>query len=137
MNTVTVKVDLPDGWELACDHMRNVKCGEYWIDTFGELVGPSNFDETDPSNYDATWPRVIVRKAWQWPEWLTCAAVVRTKGGDVWACSTVPHIDECMTSGWSDTGAVLLLSGQFVNLDYPDGPWRDSRRLNPNRKDEA
>ena len=124
MTTVSVKVEIPDGWELACDHVRPVKPGEFWINYAGAVVGPCE----EALNCS----RVIVRNAWQWPEWLTCAAVVRTKGGDVWACSTVPHIDECITSGWSNTGTVLVLQGRFVNINLPDVPWQESLRVNPN-----
>jgi hypothetical protein len=130
MTTVTVKVDLPDGWELACDHMRSLNYRETGLTGQNELI---IWTLHVPSNDKY----VIVRKSWQWPEWLTCAAVVRTKQGEVWACATVPWPDECMASGWCNTGTALPLSDKFVHLDYPEGPWRDSRRLNPNRKDEA
>jgi hypothetical protein len=130
MPIVTVKVEIPDGWELACDHMRSLNYRETGLTGQNELI---IWTLHVPSNDKY----VIVRKSWQWPEWLTCAAVVRTKSGDVWACAQVPKPNQHEPSGWENTGSVLSLSGTFVKLDYPDGPWRDSRRLNPNRKDEA
>jgi hypothetical protein len=124
MKTVSVKLEIPDGWELVCDHMRPVKPGEFWINYAGAVTGPCCEGLKDS--------RVIVRKAWQWPEWLACAAVVRTKVGHVWLCAKVPNRDEKFDSGWDNTGVILYGSGRWVLLDYPDGPWQESLRINPN-----
>ena len=39
MPEVTVKVTIPHGYELACDHVRPVECGESSLDFTGDGQG--------------------------------------------------------------------------------------------------
>ena len=54
---VQVTVNIPEGYELACDEVRAPKKGEYYQNVFGELVCA----ESDHARYDV----VVLKKAWQ------------------------------------------------------------------------
>ena len=126
---VSVKLEIPDGWELACDKMRPRKKGEQCLGNTGQVLAPALRDDDPSQTYN-----VILRPAWQWPEWLTAAAVVVTRDGQFWACSNVPCVSTEMGSGWENTGNTILLNGLFVALEPPQCTWRESLRVNPNRK---
>ena len=60
---VSVLVEIPDGWELACDEMRQAQPGEFHL-----WCGKPLRNDSGGTTHQ---PYVIVRKAWQWPEWCT------------------------------------------------------------------
>lgn len=128
MNVVSVKVEIPDGWDLACERMRQANFREFIL----EHGVVKRWTSRDESQRDY----VIVSMAWVWPSWLKAAAVVRTKTGGLLGCEKVPKRDTFLHAGWANTGNTMNLtpaSAKFACLhDYPNGPWEDSFRVNPN-----
>ena len=125
----TVQVEIPDGWELACDEIREPRQGEHYMSPSGVILCASD-------DYRFGERRVIVRESWQWPEWLNAAAVCKTKWNVWWACERIPTPSECPPDGWEGVGATMAL-GDLVKFEPPPcDDWRDSLRVNPNREGE-
>lgn len=59
---LTIKVELPDGWELTGE-VRQVQFDELYYDWYGRVL---RWEHTRPSLH--TYP--IVRKRWQVPDWV-------------------------------------------------------------------
>ena len=75
-----------------------------------------------------------IRCAWQWPEWLNAAAIVKTRW-TVWlACERIPTTSECFPNGWEKVGATMALGDLVKFKPPPCDDWRDSLRVNPNRE---
>jgi len=74
-----------------------------------------------------------IRCSWQWPEWLTAAAIVKTRYGDWLGCERVPTLDDYQ---WTNTGMTLVLN-PLTSFEPPRcDDWLDSLRVNPNREGE-
>ena len=63
---VSVLVEIPEGWELACDEMRPLVKGEWFLSEAGDA---RQSKVNTVNNY------IIVRKAWTWPEWCTAEEI--------------------------------------------------------------
>jgi len=68
---------------------------------------------------------------WQWPEWLECAAIARDGCGAWYGYDQVPELITC-DSVWASCGELFPLSGVVDTSGFPQGPWNESLRLNPN-----
>lgn len=120
---VQVTVDIPDGYELACEEMRAPKQGELFFYAGGVSVATFAFDESST--------RIIVRPAWQWPVCLLCDWAGRDKYGTAMLGFGDPIPTE---SGWRSERYQRIHEPYFaINLP-PCTDWRQSLRLNPNRK---
>ena len=124
---VQVNVEIPDGWELACDEMRAPLDGEHYMN----LRNGVNKAFCVTSDYG---PRIIVRKAWEWPPWLRAAAIVIDQRSRQWkACHKVPHLDEGLNEGWDGFGHWATITKDMFDFTPPPCfDWRESCRLNPN-----
>ncbi len=125
MTKVRVKVEIPDGYELACQWMRAAKIGEWYVDD------PWSVTECGIVSVEN---RVIVRLAWQWPEWLKAPWIAMDKNGKYYGYSSEPSIvgNGNMWLCEADTAADL----QSWALDWTPPPcddWTESKRENPNR----
>ena len=73
---------------------------------------------------------VIVRKSWQWPEWLTAEWIAMDKDGDWMAFSCLPKKSG---SWWAsdDIIAITLSGGKLAFTPPPCTDWTQSLRRNP------
>lgn len=128
MPVVSVKVTIPEGYELAFDAMRPPREGELFVNSNGS-VDMAGYDHVGIGN-------VILRHAFKWPSWLKAAAIAKDRGGEWYAYSDVPELDGSMWS--SDDGDEVSLDGwlDWIQLVLPDVPWEESLRINPNYKAE-
>ena len=122
---VQVTVDIPEGYELADVEMREPTEGEYFV-AHNHLVQQVR----DAIAYG---PRVIVRPAWKWPEFLgkDVACVWLCHSGVWWASEDIPkqHGDY-----WLDHGRASRLD--LMNWTPPPCiDWRTSLRVDPNRRE--
>lgn len=73
---------------------------------------------------------------WQWPEWLTCVAISRDGDGEWYGWDGVPiNVDD--RGVWTasvEVSEVSLLTGFVDTSGFPDVPWNESLRVNPNYK---
>lgn len=120
---VEIDVDLGpwfDGWELVA--YRGVKAGEHVI--FGDKI------EVWPC--DSTHPLPIVRKKWQWPEWLKAEWIAMDKNGKWFAHECEPY--ETFRD-WNNKGAIYTLSTSLLAFTPPPcDDWRQSKRRKPHAK---
>lgn len=126
MPTVSVKVEIPEGYELACDTLRIVSRGEEFVQPDGEL---GRWIYGDVSGC----PYLIVRPAWQWPEWLKCRYIVYTIRGKWLATNFLPRLHN---SAWHADGVFVELSPAILDFTTPPcDDFRESLRENPNWKE--
>ena len=122
---VSVKIEIPAGWELACEHMRCPEPGDWWLDEFGcpHDCRPAQVRK-----------RVIVRPAWVWQKWLKADWLCMASSGRWFASSgRAPKIIENHGGWWLASGCVLVSGGEFDFTPPPCDDWRMSLRRNPNR----
>ena len=122
---VTVKVELPEGYELASDRLRRVIFGDWYV-TEGKVC---KWCEQRMSSREY----VIVRPVWQWPPWLKAAAIVKNAYGEWKACRTVPELCLSAGSGWDEYGTWVTLYPELFDFTPPPcDDWHNSLRVNPN-----
>lgn len=123
MSEAFVKVQIPDGWELACDEMRPPKQGEFY------LIARDEVQCRAAGELHLAIPRVIVRRKWEWPAWLKAEWLFQTNTQKWLATSVMPVLCD---SYW-------YLAGEYFTLDMdaldftppPCDDWRLSLRRNP------
>lgn len=126
MPRTQIEIDIPDGYELACDHMRHPKAGDWFLDSTDLSVVQSPCDRVGL--------RVIVRPAWQWPAWLKCDWVAQNKDGRIAIGTGQPEILERIWGAVPD-GEVDYVDAKCIAINLPPcTDWRQSLRLNPNRE---
>lgn len=120
---IETEVDIPDGYEFL----------RYGVPADGEsFIGANGGGVLRSAGY-CTYPRFIIREAWQWPPWLTADYIARAKverwyaftkrptiGVDVWY---IAHGDVC-----------CLSSGMFDFNPPPCDDWTKSLRVRPGVK---
>ena len=115
-------IDIPDGWEFV--KLKELMHGDTYLSMTGE-VGIA--DRSDEYNKHV---RVILRPAWQWPEWLTAECVAMDSGGVWFSYQYEPRKTH---TGW-------VLGGDFHRLVLtaftppPCDDWTKSLRKNPRSK---
>jgi hypothetical protein len=124
---VELSIDVPDQYEFS--RLLNK-------DTVGDFRYPALavdeiILETISFRGEPYW--VVVRKAWQWPKWLTANYIAMDKNGEWCAYLTEPYIEE--TYWWVDDGVYRELGGGFTTFSSPPcNNWQESLRKNPNHK---
>ena len=126
MTICSVKVEIPDGWELADESMRSPKFHEHYISAISGnvLVSRAAADR----------PRVIVRRDWEGPLWRLARWIAMDKAGS-W--QAFPNIMPTIPVGtfWSaiDMARPSFLAPDCLAFDPPPcANWRNSLRENPN-----
>ena len=104
-------IDIPDGWEFV----------EAW-------VARDIFKKGDISI------SVIVRPAWQWPEWLTAGWIAMDESCEWYAFEYEPDCEDAAV--WdSYNGSRIKLSGPLLPFIPPAcDDWTKSLRKNPRSK---
>ena len=122
-----VEVDIPVGYELACDSMRRPVRGELFL-TLDGLVSQCTGTAINYLTYC-----IILRKKWEWPKWLKAKYIFYEEGWKCWVASNA--IPLMGSYGWemSKIGHSKL-STSFLDFVEPERPqdWRDSLMENPN-----
>ena len=120
------KVELPD--EIAAE----------WAPTgeFRRPRGEEMFLSSDGMvfrfyNCPADSPRLILRRKFVWPEWLTCRWIARDMDDQWWGY--VGEKPDVLEDYWSANGLACELSGTVDTSTFPDVPWQESLRENPRR----
>lgn len=123
MATVSVKVNIPDGWELACETMRQVRKYEWYLDNYEVKQWTYGFPIVDL--------RVILRQAWQWPAWLRpeIVSIAMNKNSRWWGYSDVCQCDE--VGEWRTESQPWRLDPLNLSMLPHVDDWRQSRRIKP------
>lgn len=128
---VLVEVKIPEGYELAYKEMRHPQVGESYLST--TISG----QDVKICNEDAILGhRVIVKKKWQWPEWLTCNYIAMDLNGD-WYGYTNKPILSLEDKMWSNNTNLArnISSYNFINFNWPTVvDWTQSLMENPHKK---
>lgn len=121
-----VEVEIPDGWELACERMRPPTPGEYfWMPHFSRP-----WEAGLPKHH--TQPKIIVHQKWTWPSWLQANYIACNRGGYWWASMQEPQLDHTDCWVWSGREEIFCLSNGHVDFTPPPcTDWRQSKRKNP------
>ena len=77
-------------------------------------------------------PRLIVRRRWQWPEWLTAEWYCEWQNGSQYVSVYEPLLVSGR-SDWLGNGTMKCLDG-VVDIPKIGGDWRQSKRRNPRSK---
>jgi hypothetical protein len=117
----TVKVEIPDGWELACDELRLPKAGEYYLTK--DLVMQAHYD------FFSCQKCVIVRRVepWKQPDFLKPGWIAMDESGEWYWYTKEPF---CSPDGnqWFSGNSVILMSE--VNWTPPQcSDWKQSKRI--------
>jgi hypothetical protein len=138
MQKVSVLVEIPDGFELACAEERFPVPGE-WAVRFDETNGDANYAELVPVDLQEEdikyvyGKSIIVRPVWQWPEWLTCRWVWKGPSGYWRGSDSKPQVNGGIIGSdyyWAVNGVVLPL--ELTAFDPPPcDDWTKSLRQNP------
>ena len=75
--------------------------------------------------------RLIVRRRWQWPEWLTAEWYFESAVGRQFVANNEPHIGE---RSWRWWGAYVSFDKEWISIPKIGGDWRQSKRRNPRAK---
>lgn len=122
----TLELEVPEGWELTGEY-RAPKPGDYFINSRGRVF--------DYCSTQLTTPKPIVRRVWQWPEWLKAGWTAMDKNGIWWAYTEKPRVSG---NGWTSPGIGIyeVINSQLLDFTPPpcDG-WRQSLRKNPHLGD--
>jgi len=123
-----VEVEIPEGWEIACNQIRAPKYGEWFIDPSGihNILRAS-------SDYHINCKYVIVRQVFRWPEWLTANYIAMDESGIWYGYAKKPSK---IASSWlpqQSTPYVRLTPNTLTNFVPPEcSDWAQSLRRNPN-----
>lgn len=136
MAEALVKVQIPDGWELACDEMRVPYDGEFCILGKPQPGMPSGavMEVAESGGF----PRVIVRRKWEWPAWLKAKWLFCDGYGHWFAvcCGNRPVYDKARDAwvcNFGYSGPVLDLQCGCIDFTPPQcDDWKTSLRRNPN-----
>ena len=114
---------LSDEWEpVAFRHPCHK--GDAWVDTFGDV---------ERIDKGICGPRLIVRRRWHWPEWLTAEWIAMDFTGKWYGYANEPEIMGNGVMAWWGNGGVCNLS--FTTFTPPPcTDWTQSKRRNPNSK---
>ena len=78
-----------------------------------------------------TAPRLIVRRRWIWPEWLTAEWYCEGRDGKQYTSTFEPlQCSGIDASGWLGNGTMRDVTG-IIALQRIGGDWRQSKRRNP------
>jgi len=122
MTTISVKVDIPDGWELADEKMRPAKRGEFYYS--GLKVEEWNIPDECYHNV------AILRKKWVWPKWLKVGYIAMNKDGVWLGYQCLPYLNQ---THWISNGNIVNLNRCLLDFDPPPcDDWKTSLRENPN-----
>ena len=128
MPKASICIDIPDGWELACETLRKPLRGEHvaqWIDLDGS---PTILAVNSTALFGLS---VIVRKTWKWPEWLTARWVFQWPSGEWHATNARPTLGNTYWYFCDSNATTSSLS--MTTLEPPAcDDWRRSLRENPN-----
>lgn len=121
MPRVPVLVNIPEGYELACEeiYLQEIQVTPA-TDNRTHVVGMPSY--------------LILRPAWQWPPWLTAPWIAMDKGGSWYAYEAEPK-KEGISCWHGDRDFALLSSHMFAFTPPPCTDWRLSKRKNPNLKE--
>ena len=111
---------LADEWEPVA--FRSVAKNEFWLSPCGKEVRGSSYADA------ANGPRLIVRRRWHWPEWLTAEWIAMDERGVWFAYLNEPSHG---VNSWCG-GQCVGLSLGLLKFDAPTcTDWRQSKRRNP------
>ena len=114
MKTETIKVQIPDGWELVTEEVAEIKHWSYFIKNNGELIG-------------VVYPRIELRKVEEWkqPDFLKPGWIAMDANGKwCWYGDEPSH----HSNAWNvDDGGILYL-GQINWTPPACDDWRKSKR---------
>ena len=125
---ITIEVDIPDGYE-ATGEFRCPNVGEYWI--YDHCLPACGLGFVLPHS-----PRLILRKTWQWPEWLKAPWIAMDKNGEWYAYKEQPDLMDCFVT-WQSSGpsSLVLIDCLLFDFTPPEcTDWKQSLRKNPNAK---
>ena len=78
---------------------------------------------------DSVCSHLVVRRKWQWPEWLTAEWIAMNQDGQWWGHECEPRQSEY---AWYSTGKLCWLSsGMLAFTPPPCTDWTHSKRRNP------
>lgn len=124
---ITIEVDIPDGYEATGEFRLPDESRECWLSNFSAVCEPHDGRATVHG------PRLILRKKWQWPEWIKLPYIAMQPNGDWYGFSDKPSFQDGFR--WDGHGFVYLLSPDYFDFTPPEcTDWRQSLRKNPNAK---
>jgi len=117
MQTVSVKVQIPDGWELACDEWRLPKAGEFYLAK----------DLVIEANYDLSQKHIIVRKIepWKQPDFLNPGWIAMDENGDWFWFSNEPML---FSRCWDQCDCFIVELDCFNWTPPQCSDWKQSKR---------
>lgn len=116
---ITIEVDIPDGYEAT---------GEFRCPELGELyISRGQTHQACFQNYASD--HLILRKKWQWPDWLKAPWIAMDSNGTWWAYTQPPTIDG---PSWFGGDPVRLSEYHLHFTPPPCDDWTKSLRKNPN-----
>ena len=118
--TVTIEAEVPDGYEAVAFRMPVE--GERFVSDEGEVIH---------TRHSVCWPRLIVRKAHVWPEWLPDGWVAVDSNGEVWWYENKPTLGARGDEWNSGSGESNRLSKFFpvpaYTIDWKRACWQVSQ----------
>lgn len=122
---ITIKVDIPDGYE-ATGEFRFPRKGEShleWPDMNNIMVAGLDYVHKR---------HIILRKKWQWPEWLKLPYIAMDHNGEWFAFSEKPTKYD---TDWDGGLFACPLSAKYFDFTPPEcTDWTQSLLKNPNAK---
>ena len=99
---------------------------------------PLTCGHSEPQTCGPCKPNDVGIQPWTWPEWLTCVAIAKDDNGEWYGWDCVPIMEREIAGGlWivpPDGGEFIQLTDWFDTSGFPDVPWNESLRVNPNHK---
>lgn len=113
---ITIEVDVPEGWEVI--DYRKPRHDEHFVSNGAvfQSVGESCMEYA------------IIRKTWQWPEWLKAKWIAMSKEGRWFACDAEPFPNQF---GWKSDCFEVIDTRYYDFTPPPCTDWRQSKRRRP------
>jgi hypothetical protein len=123
MKTVSVKVKIPDGWELDCDELRLANRGEKYVLSDGTICTAQKDD------YGLLFvPKIIVRKIepWKQPDFLKPGWIAMDENGEWYWYIKEPFYSSDEDQWFSGDNVILMSEVNWTPPKCTD--WKQSKR---------
>jgi len=117
----TIEIDVPEGWEIV--GYRRPQHDEFYLKD-GEIV--------KAYLNCLTYSAIIVKRSWEWPEWLKADWIAMDESGKWFAYSCAEPVLDDKVWARGEADVCIVLNSNMIDFNPPPcDDWKKSLRKNP------